>query len=108
VYAAGGRTIAVNISASRLQNAAGATYGVVAVVKDVTELRRLQEQMIGSERLAATGFWPSGVAHEIGNALTCVSSLCQMLASVASDPKVRQGLRDVQGHTHRIERASRI
>lgn len=104
VKAAGGRAIAVNISAARLQNAAGVTYGVVAVVKDVTELRRLEEQMIGSERLVATGLLAAGVAHEIGNALTCVSSLCQMLAGIAADPKVRQGLQDVQGHTHRIER----
>lgn len=105
VYAAGGRAIAVNISASRLRNAAGTTYGVVAVVKDVTELRRLAEHMIGSERRAATGLLAAGVAHEIGNAVTCVSSLCQMLASLAGDPRVRQGLRDVQGHTHRIERS---
>jgi PAS domain S-box-containing protein len=104
VYGAGGRAIAVNISASRLQNAAGSTYGVVAVVKDVTALKRLQAQMIGSERLAATGLLAAGVAHEIGNAVTCVSSLCQMLAGIAVDPKVRQGLRDVQGHTDRISR----
>lgn len=105
--AADGRVVTVNISASRLQNGTGATYGVVAVVKDVTELRRLGEQMIRSERLAATGLLAAGVAHEIGNALTCVSSLCQMLAGLATDPRIRQGLSDVQGHAHRIDRIVR-
>lgn len=102
--AADGRALAVNLSASRLSNRDGATYGVIAIVRDVTELRRLQEQMIRGERLAATGLLAAGVAHEIGNALTCVSSLCQMLASLAEEPRLRQGLRDVLGHADRIDR----
>jgi PAS domain S-box-containing protein len=104
LQASDGRTLAVNLSASRLRNGDGATYGVIAIVRDVTELRRLQERMIRGEQLAATGLLAAGVAHEIGNALTCVSSLCQMLASLAVEPRLRQGLRDVLGHADRIDR----
>src|SRR5439155_15294992 len=50
-----GARLVVNISASFLSGAAGEVSDVLAVVKDVTSLRRLHEQMVRWERLAAAG-----------------------------------------------------
>src|SRR3989475_355270 len=52
---ASGAPLSANISASFLRGAGGEVTGVLAVVKDVTSLRRLHEQMVRSERLAAAG-----------------------------------------------------
>jgi len=99
-----GARLAVNISASFLPGAAGEASGVLAVVKDVTSLRRLHEQIVRSERLAAAGLLAAGVAHEVGNPLTCISSLAQFLIARASDPAIREGLENIEVHVDRIGR----
>ena len=99
-----GARLVVNISASFLSGAAGEVSAVLAVVKDVTSLRRLHEQIVRSERLAAAGLLAAGVAHEVGNPLTCISSLAQFLTARASDPAIREGLESIEVHVGRIGR----
>src|SRR3989440_4784266 len=99
-----GARLVVNISASFLDGAAGGVSGRLAVVKDVTSLRRLHEQIVRSERLAAAGLLAAGVAHEVGNPLTCISSLAQFLMARASDPAIREGLESIEVHVGRIGR----
>jgi signal transduction histidine kinase len=99
-----GARLVVNISASFLRGAAGEVTGILAVVKDVTSLRRLHEQIVRSERLAAAGLLAAGVAHEVGNPLTCISSLAQVLMARAADPAVRKGLENIEVHVDRIGR----
>ena len=99
-----GARLCVNISASFLRGAAGEVTGILAVVKDVTSLRRLHEQIVRSERLAAAGLLAAGVAHEVGNPLTCISSLAQVLMARASDHTIREGLENIEVHVDRIGR----
>jgi PAS domain S-box-containing protein len=101
---AAGGVLAVNISASLLRNPAGEVTGILAVVKDVTSLRELHEQIVRSERLASAGLLAAGVAHEVGNPLTCISSLSQVLLARSSDPAIQRGLEDIQVHVGRIEK----
>lgn len=53
---------------------------VLEIITDVTERRRLQDQLIRSERLAATGEMAAVIAHEIRNSLTSVRMILQLLA----------------------------
>ena len=99
-----GARLGVNISASFLRGAAGEVTGILAVVKDVTSLRRLHEHIVRSERLAAAGLLAAGVAHEVGNPLTCVSALAQVLMARVSDPAIREGLENIEVHVGRISR----
>src|SRR6266700_857514 len=99
-----GARLVVNISASFLRGAAGEVTGILAVVKDVTSLRRLHEQIVRSEGLAAAGLLAAGVAHEVGNPLTCISSLAQVLKARASNPAIREGLENIEVHVGRIGR----
>ncbi|HWM84511.1 MAG TPA: ATP-binding protein, partial [Kofleriaceae bacterium] len=45
---------------------------VVAIVRDITEAKRLQAQLALADRLAALGTLAAGVAHEVNNPLTYV------------------------------------
>jgi PAS domain S-box-containing protein len=101
---ANGSPLAANISASFLRGAAGEVTGILAVVKDVTSLRRLHEQIVRAERLAAAGLLAAGVAHEVGNPLTCISSLAQVLKARTVDEAVRDGLENIEVHVNRIGR----
>ncbi|NNE08878.1 MAG: PAS domain S-box protein [Gemmatimonadetes bacterium] len=53
--------------------------GVVAIFQDLTEVRKMQEQIRQSDRLAAIGELSAGIAHEIRNPLATISGSIQVL-----------------------------
>jgi len=59
----------------------GRTAGVLAIVRDVTEERRLGEELLQREKLAAIGQLVSGTAHELNNPLAGIMAFAQLLAT---------------------------
>ncbi|HEX6533263.1 MAG TPA: GAF domain-containing protein [Gemmatimonadaceae bacterium] len=53
--------------------------GVVAIVRNLSEERRIAEQLRQSEKLVALGELVAGVAHEVNNPLTGISAFAQLL-----------------------------
>src|SRR6201998_4465538 len=53
--------------------------GVVLSGRDVTDLKRLEEQLIQAEKLAAMGQMLAGVAHELNNPLTAILGVTELL-----------------------------
>jgi len=71
--------------------------GVLAVVKDVTSLRRLHEQMVRSSGCCG-GSARRRSRHEVGNPLTCISALAQVLIRRTSDKAILDGLENIEVH----------
>jgi two-component system sensor histidine kinase HydH len=67
-----GRTIPIEIIATTLCEENGAFVGHVLLFRDMTELRRLEEEVARSRRLASLGSLAAGVAHEIRNPLSSI------------------------------------
>jgi PAS domain S-box-containing protein len=84
----------------------GKIDGVVISGRDVTDLKRLEEQLIQAEKLAAMGQMLAGVAHELNNPLTAILGVTELLRErETSDDTVKRQL-DL---THRqARRAARI
>jgi PAS domain S-box-containing protein len=57
----------------------GKAETVLEIITDITERKQLQEQVIRSERLAATGELAAVIAHEMRNSLTSVRMILQLL-----------------------------
>ncbi len=55
--------------------------GVIHICRDITESKRLKEELIQSEKLSALGQLVSGVAHELNNPLTGVMGYAQLLVT---------------------------
>ena len=63
----------------------GKVEAVIAVGQDLTEIRRLQNQMLHSERLMTIGELSAGVVHEINNPLTSISVYSEYLLKQGQD-----------------------
>src|SRR5215472_9828895 len=64
---------------SPLFNEQGKIEGVVVSGRDVTEVKRLESQLIQAEKLAAMGQMLAGVAHELNNPLTAILGASELL-----------------------------
>ncbi|HET9233486.1 MAG TPA: PAS domain S-box protein, partial [Candidatus Eisenbacteria bacterium] len=66
-----------------------------AILVDVTERRRLQDQVVAYERLRALGEMASGVAHDFNNVLGVILARAQMLQRNA-DQNTMRGLQIIE------------
>lgn len=80
--------------------------GVVLLFDDQTERRRLQDQLIQSEKLSAIGQLIAGVAHDLNNPLASVVGFADFLGEVPDiPPPLREPLTVIR---EEAERASNI
>jgi len=59
--------------------------GIVAVVRDLTEEKRLQQQLVESQKLASLGKVVEGVAHEVRNPLLSIGGFARRISSQTDD-----------------------
>lgn len=67
----------------------GEVMGVASISRDITSHKRLERELVESERLAAVGKLAAGVAHEINNPLTGILTFTEslLLDSAPDDPR---------------------
>jgi two-component system sensor histidine kinase HydH len=65
-----GRTLPLEVIATPLQEEGGRWVGYVLLLRDLTEVRRLTQEIARSRRMASLGSLAAGVAHEIRNPLS--------------------------------------
>ncbi len=84
-----GRILDVNVWSALLLDGAGLVKGVVHMVADVTERKRLEEQLHHSLKMEAVGRLAGGVAHDFNNLLMIINGYSQMLLSgtAVGDPR---------------------
>ena len=102
-----GRRIWVDLNVAKLPSDDGKYIGRTVVIKDYTEMKRLQQQVDQSEKLAVIGQLAAGVAHEIGNPLTSISSLVQILQRKTKEEFTSQQLAIIKENIDRITRIVR-
>ena len=90
-----GRLMPLGIGVSPLRDEGGAILGLVVIFQDLTERRRMEEQLRRADRLAALGQLAAGIAHEIRNPLAAISGCVQMLQAEATPSARPQRLLDI-------------
>ncbi len=83
------RVVPVICSISPLLDRAGSLLGAVAVINDLTGLKRLEEEKRQVERLASIGALASGIAHEIKNPLVAIKTFAELLPERFSEEDFR-------------------
>lgn len=79
-------------AATPLYDTEGKISGLVASSRDFTELKRLEQQVIQSEKMAAMGQLIAGVAHELNNPLTAILGISDLLRERAAGEDQRRQL----------------
>lgn len=82
----------------------GERGGMVVLVEDHSEMKWLEDELVHAERLASIGRLAAGVAHEIGNPITGISSLVQNLRYDTDDPQMLETAEQIQQLTERVSR----
>jgi signal transduction histidine kinase len=72
------------------------------IAQRTRELQEAQARLLHQEKMAAFGLLAAGIAHEVGNPLTSISSLVQMLQRRSQDPYTQEKLALVSGQLQRI------
>jgi PAS domain S-box-containing protein len=75
-----------------------------AILRDVSERTRLQEQLRRTERVAELGTLASGMAHEIGTPMNVILGRAEYLLDRVSDEPVKKGLQTIVAQVERITR----
>jgi two-component system NtrC family sensor kinase len=87
-----GRKFDVELSATVFRDASGEPIGFIFISEDVTERKRMEEQLLITDRLASIGELASGIAHELNNPLTSVIGFSQLLLSKDLPDGIREDI----------------
>ncbi len=90
-----GRSVPVELATTPLRGGEEQALGVMAVLRDLTPVRQLEEQLRRSDRLAALGTLAAGLAHEIKNPLTAIMTFSRHIARRFNDERFRQRFQSV-------------
>lgn len=102
-----GKRIPVEVTVMKLP-AQGKDYvGRTIIIKDASEIKKMQRQISQSEKLAVIGQLAAGVAHEIGNPLTSISAIVQLLQRKTDDPFFVEKLGNIKANIDRISKIVR-
>ena len=100
-----GKIVPLALSATPIKNEQGGCEGSVLVLRDLREIKLLQEKVKRSEKLAAIGELAAGVAHEIRNPLSSIRGFAQFLRhSLKDKPREKEYAETMVTEVDRINR----
>lgn len=97
-----GRVVDVEVSGARFVDEEGPA--MLIMLRDVSERKRLQEQLRRTERVAELGTLASGMAHEIGTPMNVILGRAEYLMDRVTEEPIKRGLQTIITQVERITR----
>jgi two-component system sensor histidine kinase PilS (NtrC family) len=85
----------VGFALSSLTTADGSPRGHILIFQDLSNWKKLQDELQLKDRMAAIGELAAGIAHEIGNPLAAISGSCQMLSNTFKGTQSQRKLLEI-------------
>ncbi len=110
-----GRRVPVEVSVSLLRDPQGQPIGRSAILRDITERKRLEAEKLRAERLAVIGAMSARLAHEIRNPLSSITLNIDLvhdevdtlsMDNTAAAAEARSLLRSIDLEVRRIQRVT--
>jgi PAS domain S-box-containing protein len=96
-----GKIIPVEVHCILLHNENGEPAELVGVARDITERKKMEEQIIMQDRLASIGLLSSGIAHEVNNPLTSVITLSGYLLAKDLPEEITEDIQLIKSEAER-------
>ncbi len=81
--------------------------GFLGAHRDITEQKMLEQQLVRSQKMETFGTLAAGIAHEVGNPLTSISSIVQVILRTTDDAFAKEKLDLVKNQINRITKIIR-
>lgn len=103
VLTTGHTGVVISLSAAAISNQDGAFLGNVFILRDITEVKRLQADAQRNDRLSALGHLAAGVAHEVRNPLSTIKGVALYIAK-----RMMPGGREEEAAQRMIDEVDRL
>jgi PAS domain S-box-containing protein len=74
-----GKRISVSVTESPIRSEGGRVTGLSSIARDITERKRLEEELLQSQKMDAVGRLAGGIAHDFNNILTAILGYSDLL-----------------------------
>lgn len=96
--------IDVSLTLSPIKNDKGQIIGISAIVRDITEQKRMQEELRRAQVFSALGEMAATVAHQIKNPLAAISGTIQVLyENLPKTGEQRELMRELLERTSKLD-----
>jgi PAS domain S-box-containing protein len=84
------------ISSSVLLDANDAFVGVMAISRDIAELKKMEEELLKAQKLESIGILAGGIAHDFNNILTAVMGNISLAMYAKSTDEIQKRLKETE------------
>jgi signal transduction histidine kinase len=95
------------LTASPVRDAKGQVIAAQSIIKDLTERKRMEKELLSAEKFAALGQMASTLAHEIHNPMAGMRGALEVVRSGLEDEHLVQAVDQVIGQTDRLSRTTK-
>ncbi|MGD9142428.1 MAG: PAS domain S-box protein [Dehalococcoidia bacterium] len=96
-----GHTVPIEVNGSLVRDENGVPAEIVGVARDITERKKMEEQLIIQDRLASIGQLSAGMAHEINNPITGIVTFSALLLEKDLPEDIKNDLKTINGEAER-------
>jgi len=90
-----GRKLEILLTSKAVRNEQGKVTGFRGILHDVTEARKLEQQLTQSQKMEAIGRLAGGIAHDFNNLLTVISGYGEMVLNQMEDGVQRENVQHI-------------
>ncbi|HEX4684535.1 MAG TPA: ATP-binding protein [Gemmatimonadaceae bacterium] len=83
----------------------GDLFAIGVAMTDLTDVKRLEEQLVQAQKMEAVGRLAGGVAHDFNNLLTVINSYAEL---ILFDPEMSKGREEIQEIRGAAARAAKL